>query len=705
MNPIQTGERMTRSLRASGHQKRSTGLVLLLLGSATGNATYVAFETGDDQAGGARTVGMNHGDLNRHVSATFTGNGDLIGIGTLPDPDGPGGAHADAVSSQLSMPPHAVEVRPAGADTAWVRGLLEAAQEELRTASGTAAKATSGRLGRVWAQWGDPVRGAGVIAAAASTDPAVPFELEEALYRPWLDLVITHYMSGDTAAARRDELTLGGEARDGLRMQLSIRLLRSGRLQEADSLLLLIDDRLRRTRAVLEGTRVFTQTGLTHDDVVAWLQEELESIEHLSGEEVPNVRLYVHARLLEMGLQLTPEEVATTLTSAQAQRNLGILADQLRRRGREAEAKRYLDAALSIADARSDMGTHESFRSRIAILIARNEPGDSARAAQLGDSLLLASPPAPMMIEAARPALDAWYRAVEGAQAEGDFMAVRELLVTMDQDGYPEEALWQAVHTGFDLWRGRYRYPSSTFDPPNHEELGNLLPLAWSLGSGLEPALRDSIRLHLVVPSWGELSVDSALAKALELETRRFRERALAGFLNRIDLDKAASLTTDFVDVAAINRAFSGLTVRYLRAGEVALAQVAAERTVSGDSRVRALALVADARWALGDTAVARELIRAAVDELADEALCEGHCEVIVGPGGTLPPASTPPSLLDPVIATAYVIGETAALETWAGARTDADARARGYIRIAEVVHRVHAPDAWLRPRWGIWAL
>lgn len=597
--------------------------------------------------------------------------------------------------SILALPQQAVFIGPTVVDTAWVHGLLEAAEDQLQGTPNRAGHRTVGRIGRAWAEWGDLARGAALIDAASTADASVPFVLREALYRDWLNLGIRQYMAGDTVAARRGEAALMGEARDAFREELASRLLRSGRVEEADSVVELINDPLRRARAVLAGTRGYEVAGFARDDVVAWLQAELDRIADLSNGEVPNVRLYIHARLLDLGVELTPADVSATLTPEQALRNLQSLADQLNVRGRREEAIRYLDRALLVAErARSDMRPHVWLRSRISVLNARGEPGDSIRAALLADSLALVAPPALAPIQSTTPELEIFTSALQDAEEEGDFVAFGEHLAVMDRAGYPEEALWHAVRTGFDLWNGRYDPV-----PPSADDLHEVLSTAWSLGADLEAASRDSIRLHLIA----QLDVDSALTKALEIETRRFRERALARFVTRVELDEAARLIADFEDPDATNRGFSHLARRYLRAGQVDLAQAAAERTVSGEGRVWALALAADARLSEGDTLRARELIRAAVNEMADEALCEGDCEVIVVQGGAAAPLTTPPSLLTPVIATAYVIGETGVLEAWAATRSDADAKARSYVKIAEVIHAVHSPDAWERPRWNEW--
>jgi hypothetical protein len=601
--------------------------------------------------------------------------------------------------SILAMPQQAVLTGPTVADTAWVHGLLQAAEEQLRGVPNRTGHRTIGRLGRAWVEWGDLPRGAALIDAASTADASIPFVLQQPLYRDWLNLGIKQYMAGDTVAARRGEAALTGEARDAFREELVGQLLRSGRLEEADSVLELINDPLRHARAVLEGTRESTWTGLTRDDVIARLQAELVRIAGLSNGDVPNVRLYIHGRLLALGVELTPADVSATLTPEQAQRNLEILADQLDARGQREEALQYLNSALLMVEgARSDMRPHVWLRSRINILNARGEPGDSTRAALLADSLALVMPPGLAPTPAMPPELETFHTVLQAAEQEGDFVAFGEHLTAMDRAGYPEESLWYAVHTGFDLWNGRYDTV-----PPSPDDIHEVLTTAWSLGADLEAASRDSIRLHLVTPTWVALDVDAAFAKALEIETRRFRERALARFVSRVELDELARLMADFEDAEARNRGFSRLAREYLRVGQVDLAQSAAERTVSGESRVWALALAADARRSGGDSLNARELIRAAVNEMADEALCEGHCEVIVGQGGTPAPVTTPPSLITQVIATAYVLGETDALERWAAARSDADAKARSYVKIAEVILAVHSPNPWERPRWGVW--
>lgn len=51
-----------------------------------GNARYVAFDVDADAAAPVATVRMNHGDANRHAATTFDAEGRLIDIGSRPDP-------------------------------------------------------------------------------------------------------------------------------------------------------------------------------------------------------------------------------------------------------------------------------------------------------------------------------------------------------------------------------------------------------------------------------------------------------------------------------------------------------------------------------------------------------------------------------------------------------------------------------------------
>jgi hypothetical protein len=529
----------------------------------------------------------------------------------------------------LSVPQQVVTVGPPVADTTWVSGLLEAAEEELQGLREPTVYPTVGRLARAWVQWGEPQRGEDWIVAVSSADPSVPFVLQKPLYQPWLNLAVTQYMDGDRLAARRREAFLPPEARDALRNQLAIDLFRSGRIQEADSVVQFIADPLQRALTVLEGTRG-GDPGLAQDDVVARLQAELTRIGDVSDERAPSVRLYLHTRLLELGVEASPSDVPVRVEPGQAQRS----------------------------------------------------PFPWPEPTPLGSN--------PSQLEI----FDA---ALRRAEEEGDFVALGERLTAMDEAGYGEESLWRAVHIGFRLRSARFRYA-----PVDPDVVDGVLRVAWSLGSGIDGLARDSARVHLVVPTWMEHDPDSALARALEIETDRFRERAVAHFVNRLGVDEAARLTVDFEDEDASNRAFNRLTMAYLRDGRTDLAEAAAQRTVSGDSRVGALGRVAEARWGEGDVLGARGLIRAAVNEMADEPEC-GDCYVVVGPGPVLVPPTTPPSLLTPVIATAYGMGETAVLERWAASRSDSDARARSYILIAEVVEAVHSADPWSRPRWGAW--
>lgn len=52
----------------------------------SGNSRYVGFELGDQRAAGVHTLRMNHGDVYRHVRTTFTDLGRLIDIGMAVDP-------------------------------------------------------------------------------------------------------------------------------------------------------------------------------------------------------------------------------------------------------------------------------------------------------------------------------------------------------------------------------------------------------------------------------------------------------------------------------------------------------------------------------------------------------------------------------------------------------------------------------------------
>jgi hypothetical protein len=529
----------------------------------------------------------------------------------------------------LSVPQQVVTVGPPVADTTWVSGLLEAAEEELQGLREPTVYPTVGRLARAWVQWGEPQRGADWIVAVSSADPSVPFVLQKPLYQPWLNLAVTQYMDGDRLAARRREALLPPEARDALRNQLAIDLFRSGRIQEADSVVELIADPVQRAMAVLDGTRG-GDPGLALDDVVARLQAELTRIEDVANGSASNVRLYIRARLLELGVEASPSDVPVRVEPGQAQRSPFPWPEP------------------------NPLGSNPS-------------------------------------------QLEIFDAALRRAEEEGDFVALGERLTAMDEAGYGEESLWRAVHIGFRLWNARFQTV-----PPDPGVIDGVLRVAWSLGADLDGSARDSARVHLVVPTWSALDVDSALTRALEIETARFRERAVADFVARLDLDEAARLTAGFEDEQASNRGFSQLARQHLRSGQVDPAQAAAERTVSGEARVWALTLVAEARWTEGDSLSARGLIRAAVNEMADEPECE-HCFVVVGPGVVPAPPTTPPSLLTPVIATAYGMGETAVLERWAASRSDSDARARSYILIAEVVEAVHSADPWSRPRWGVW--
>lgn len=531
----------------------------------------------------------------------------------------------------LAVPQQAGTVGPPAADTVWVGGLLEAAEEELRELRDRTVYPTVGRLARAWVLWGEPQRGADWLVAVSSEDASPPFAMQQPLYQPWLNLAVTQYMDGDILAARRRETALSPDARDAFRGQLAIQLFRSGRNQEADSVVQLIADPLQRALTVLDGTRGGEPTGLAQDDVVARLQAELMRIEDVSDEKAPSVRLYIHTRLLELGVEGSPADVPVTVEPGQAQGNPSPAP----------------------------------------------EPTPTP------------SPPSQLEI------FDA---ALERAEEEGDFVALGERLKTMDEAGYGQESLWRAIDVGIRLWNARYQPV-----PPDPEVIDGVLRVAWSLGADLDGIARDSARVHLIVPTWMALDVDSALARAMEIKTDRFRERAVAHFVNRVGVDEAARLTVDFEDEDASNRAFNQLTSGYLRGGRIDLAEAAAERTVGGEARVGALARVAEARWTEGDSLGARELIRAAVNAMADEALCEHHCFVVTDPETVPAPPSTPSSLLSPVIATAYTMGATAVLERWAASRSDSDARARSYIIIAEVVHAVHSPDPWERPRWGAW--
>lgn len=62
------------------------GLDGLLWVRDNGNSRYVGFEIGDQQATAVRTLRMNHGDVNRHVRTRFTDIGGLIDIGMGVDP-------------------------------------------------------------------------------------------------------------------------------------------------------------------------------------------------------------------------------------------------------------------------------------------------------------------------------------------------------------------------------------------------------------------------------------------------------------------------------------------------------------------------------------------------------------------------------------------------------------------------------------------
>jgi hypothetical protein len=607
------------------------------------------------------------------------------------------------LASFLAVPQQAPGSVPTAADSTWVRELLEAAEEELATLPAGVGRATVGRVGREWAEWGDHARGAALISRASAEGPVGPFTPQQE-FQAWISLSVGQYLRGDTALARRGEAALTDEGREAFRGELVDALLSSGRLAEADSLIALIASPLTRATAILRGTRIPDFSGLTTDEVIAWLSEEAERLEGMSDGEVPNARLYIQGRLLDLGVELTPAAVSTSLTPRQAQRNLTILAEQLQARGRREEAAAFLDSALRIAEARSDMRQLESMATRAQILEVRRAPGDSARAASLRDSIASLAPvrrPVQGPVVPAR--LEAMYEALRLARREDDLSAIQAQLAAMDAAGYSLEALREAASTAFELSRRGYDMETRSAVPPRLSELRSLLSSAWSFGARLEPASRDSARLVLMMP-WLALGSEEALPNALEIETVRYRERAIASLVSSLDLERAARLVAGFTDAEARNRAFSQLSREYLRAGQISLAEAAAERTVSGDARVWALGRVADARWNAGDSSGARTLIQGAIVELGDEALCEGDCEIVVYPGQPPPPRTSPPSLLAPVIAVSYLVGERDALEAWARTRSDADARARAYVRIAEIVRRLHDGTRYDRTMWGAWA-
>lgn len=214
-----------------------------------------------------------------------------------------------------------------------------------------------------------------------------------------------------------------------------------------------------------------------------------------------------------------------------------------------------------------------------------------------------------------------------------------------------------------------------------HDEL-------WRVSANLRGDERDSARVAIVALL---ASFDEQRALTLarqQLRVPRMRDRVIADVARRIaktDSDAAARLAAPLQDPIARNLAYLPLAESAVTGGRLQLAKHFADRTASGEARVRAQFAVANALFAVDSIPQARARAAAILEHLDPVWSCEG-CAIVMGPNTVLPPPLPGMNrrFIGDVVFLVLRTGGVSELRAWVEKQDNAVAQASAALAVVE---------------------